>query len=148
MPSSPFPFPAHSNHALRRPARRLVLLGGGKGEHVSRDVIDEAESVRTCYRLRPAANVELAEDPLDVRRDRLRADHEPVGDLGLREPFREEAQDLALPRGQAVGGRPILSAQLRGAGQRPPHTGEELLRHERLDDVVVGPDDRSLLARS
>jgi len=48
--------------------------------------------VAVCIRhgLRPAPHPELPEDPLDVRRDGLRADHELLRDRALVEPGREE----------------------------------------------------------
>ena len=73
-------------------------------------------------------------------RDRLRADHEPVGDLGLREPLRQRLCDLALPRGQAVEADPFfgLSSAERVSARRT--RARSFLRHERFDDVVVGAD--------
>ena len=53
------------------------------------------------------------------------------------------ARRLRTSRSRGV--RPLVAsavrlAQLCRAGQRPPDTGDELVRHERLEDVVVGPD--------
>ena len=41
-------------------------------------------------------NAELREDVLDVRRHRLRADHEALGDLALIEPFGQLAEHVEL----------------------------------------------------
>jgi len=47
-----------------------------------------------------ASNFELAEDSLDVRRDRLRADHERRRNLFPRLSIGEEREDLALARAE------------------------------------------------
>jgi hypothetical protein len=43
---------------------------------------------------------QLAQDALDVRRDRLRADDERLGDLRLRRAVPEQGQNLALSPGE------------------------------------------------
>ena len=53
-------------------------------------------------RLGAAAHAELREHASDVVLGGLRRDHEPVGDLGVRQPRRDQAQDLALARGELV----------------------------------------------
>ena len=49
-------------------------------------------------RLGAGAHAELAEHPADVVLGGLRRDHQPVGDLGVREPGGDQRQDLALAR--------------------------------------------------
>src|SRR5215208_7881391 len=52
------------------------------------------------------ADAELREDRGDVMIGGLRRDEEPLGQLGVREPFPEEGEDLELPCRQARGVRP------------------------------------------
>src|SRR5215217_1674988 len=52
--------------------------------------------------LGPAADAELPENPLDVRGDGLRADHQHVRDLVLREAVGEVAENLPLARRQTA----------------------------------------------
>jgi hypothetical protein len=63
------------------------------------------EGVRGCLGSIPKS--ELAEDVADVVSCRLRADHLPVGDLGVRESLREKREHLALPAREvaAIAGR-------------------------------------------
>ena len=51
-------------------------------------------------RLDAAAHPEFSVDVLDVRSDRLRADHEETCDLGVGEPAREQFERLELAWGQ------------------------------------------------
>ena len=69
--------------------------------------------------LRPVAHARLGEDAVDVALHRRRAHDEPVGDLLVRQPLRDEDEHLGLARRQAVGQRRRLG-----------------LRH-RADDVVL-----------
>ena len=64
---------------------------------------------------------------LDVVADRLGRDHEPLGDLLVREPAREQPQDLDLARGQP--GRALAAPRDAMAG------GAE----HRLDGLGVEP---------
>ena len=57
--------------------------------------LDEAASEGEGDRLGAGIDAELREDVLDVGGDGLRADHEIRGDLTLRPPLGEEAEDLA-----------------------------------------------------
>ena len=45
----------------------------------------------------PVPEVELGEDPLDVRLDRRFLDDERGRDLGIREAARDELEDVAFP---------------------------------------------------
>ena len=65
--------------------------------------LDEAASEGEGDGLGTGMDAELREDVLDVGRDGLRADHEVRGDLTLRPPLGEEAEDLALARAEAGG---------------------------------------------
>ena len=62
-------------------------------------------------RLGATSNSELAEDSLDVRCRRLRADHEVAGDLFLGVALGEQVEDLVLSLCQGlqlpVGARPV-----------------------------------------
>src|SRR4029450_13704364 len=88
-------------------------------------------------RLRPAPNLELPENPLDVRGDGLGADHQPPGDLVLRMPLREELQNLVLTLRQRIEpvGRGSFE-RLRRLGQTSD-SGDQLPGVDGLDDVVV-----------
>jgi hypothetical protein len=63
----------------------------------------EPEQDRLRTRLAACAHVKLAQDRRDVVVDRLLGEHEPLGDLGVAEPLREEPKYLELTRSQ-VGG--------------------------------------------
>ena len=63
--------------------------------------LDEAAPECEGDCLRAGVDAELGEDVLDVGRDGLRADDEVRGDLTLRPPLGEEAEDLALARAEA-----------------------------------------------
>src|SRR5919198_2931498 len=58
--------------------------------------------------LRPRPHVELAEDPPQVRLDRLRAQEERRGDLAVRHPLRHKQRDLQLLRGELARERVAL----------------------------------------
>src|SRR4029453_774218 len=71
----------------------------GRKRSLSGDVADHvpvlfAEGQRDG--LRAAVHVELGQDPLNVRRNRFWADHEPASDLVLLAALGEEVQDLVL----------------------------------------------------
>src|SRR5205085_11426498 len=103
--------------------------------------VDQAVAVRVRHGLRSAPHPELAEDALDVRRDRLRADHELRRDRALVEAAREKVEDLLLARGQPAAGAAVRA--VRSAREMPPHAREELRPLERLDEVVVGADEEA-----
>ncbi len=63
--------------------------------------LDEPALERDRDRLRSSVDAELREDVLDVRRYRLRADHQLRRDLSLRASVCEEPEDLALARAEA-----------------------------------------------
>ena len=74
-----------------------------------------------CDRLRAAANLELAENVLDVGGNRLRGYHKLSGDLILRMTFCEEVQDFVLtlrqriePVGRALFQRDFKAMRVRG----------------------------------
>src|SRR5215203_7100643 len=87
--------------------------------------------------LRAAVDSELADHALDVRRDRLGADEEAARDAFLRDPGREQAQNLTLTPRQVI---PHARRPARGPGREPPDAREQLVGVERLDDVVVRPE--------
>src|SRR5438128_11970089 len=62
----------------------------------------EADLVGEYYGLKAIAEVEFAEQPVDVRFDRRFADDKLVGDLGVRKAAGEEGQDLTLAVGQLL----------------------------------------------
>src|SRR5438093_4417711 len=63
----------------------------------------EPEEDRLRARLAARAHVQLAKDRRDMVVDRLLGENEPLGDLGVAEPLRDELQHLELTRSQ-VGG--------------------------------------------
>src|SRR5512142_3412675 len=78
--------------------------------------------------LGPAVDAELAVDVLDVLLGRGDRDHEPVGDLSVREPFADESQHFELALGErlderdrrkGVSGRRRLRL-LTASGETPP----------------------------
>ena len=71
-----------------------------------------ANGVRS--RLGAAAHAELREHPADVVLGGLRRDHQPLGDLRVRQPRRDEAEHLALTCGQLVAS-PRTARAARGA---------------------------------
>jgi hypothetical protein len=73
---------------------------------LTQDGSHKPELVGECHRLRPAVDTELAEDPLDVRRDGVGADDELARDLIRAEAPREHAQDLQA----AADSTPTLTA--------------------------------------
>ena len=58
----------------------------------------EAEPCRLGGRQPAVAHAELAEDRRDVVVDRLPGEEEPFGDLRVGQAFRDEREDLQLPR--------------------------------------------------
>jgi hypothetical protein len=89
-------------------------------------------------------DVELLEDPLDVRSHGCRADDEPACDRGLVVAVGEEAQDLELALRQVGNARALCRV---GLGRRPldepAHARDELVRVDRLQDVVVAADEQA-----
>src|SRR5215831_2561084 len=74
----------------------------------------EARAIGEDHSLRPVTEVELVEDPRHALRDGGLVDRQPRGDVCVREPLRDEPQDLAL----AVVERRELGAR-RSLGRRP-----------------------------
>ena len=120
----------------REPAP-LILLGGD-------DPLDEPFAVLVGYvrqrqsmiasrsadrdRVRARVGLQLREDVPDVALDRLLADEQPAGDIGVRHPVGEQLQDLALARREHV----VLLL----AGQERRHQGgvdEALAARDLLD---------------
>ena len=98
-----------------------------------------AERVR-C-RLGPVAQTELAVDPAHVVAGGLLADDESSGDLGIREPFAEEREHLALAARERLGlrrrsSRPAEGAQERGGLVRLARSPEGLEGAERIPCLV------------
>jgi hypothetical protein len=91
--------------------------------------------VRERDRLRTAVDIELRENPLDVRSDRLRADDEVLRDLRLPEPVCEQPKDLGLASRKRAGSLFVHGERGRRS-HVPPDAREELVRGERLDHVV------------
>jgi hypothetical protein len=93
-------------------------------------------------RLGAASNSELAEDSLDVCRRRLGTDHEAAGDLFLGEALGQQIENLVLSLCQGlqlpIGARPV--AVRASPIQEAYDARDQLTRIDRLDQVVVGPD--------
>jgi hypothetical protein len=62
------------------------------------------EAMLNCPRgdIRSRVNAELAEDVLDVRARRTRADHQLLSKLSIRSSLCHQLHDFALPRGKRV----------------------------------------------
>src|SRR5262249_21342351 len=71
--------------ARARPRRAELIRGPGEAGVVGGD-----------HRLNPVAHAQLAEDAREVRLDRRLAEVEPGSELRVRQPRREQRQDLAL----------------------------------------------------
>src|SRR3954466_4894616 len=78
----------------------------------------EAMALGPQRRLRAVGDVELAEDPREVRLHRLVADLQPARDELVREPLDEEREHLALALGEA-GQRVGLGARGEDRPRRP-----------------------------
>src|SRR5215211_7204902 len=99
---------------------------------------DETRLVGRHHGLRAVAQVELHQHAADVRLDRLLADHQPLGELAVGQPFGDEAQDLSLARGQLtqpIGARCQPRAQARELADQPPGDGGSQQRLPRRDDA-------------
>jgi len=75
---------------------------------------DDAGLVRHDDRLRAVAQIELREDAADMGLDRVLAQHELGGDLGIRMAARDQSQNVELPCSEAG----ELLAIRRSAGSR------------------------------
>jgi hypothetical protein len=84
-------------------------------------------------------HAELDEDVVDVRRNCLAADRELAGDLLRRPAVCEQPQHLELALREIRGGRRLLLA-VGVVLDEPIHAREQLVRIERLHDVVVGAE--------
>ena len=93
-------------------AARGALPGrdDGRGRALGREPV----AVGVGDRLRAVAHARLGEHAVDVALDRRRADDEPLGDLGVREPVRRSG---SAPRPRAASGRRAARAPRR---PRPP----------------------------
>src|SRR6266511_2771111 len=128
---------AHRPNYLGCPAA-LPILGG------------KPEPGRLRGRLAARANAELPEDRRDVVVNRPLGEHEPLGDLGVAEPLRDEPEYLELARSQ-VGGVllrrrpqsprkpacPALPQSARDDGRRRPSTQLLKLVERAPENVVV-----------
>src|SRR5215213_1106649 len=127
------------------PAGGLRLGGAGEVRlHVLRiGDVDEVPLMRERDGLGTAVHAQLAEDALDVRRDRLRADEELARDVELPRAAREESEHLLLAwrELQVCGARHVFRSPDRTrSSQHRADAGEQLVGIKRLDDVVVGAD--------
>ena len=91
-------------------------------------------------RLGAAAHAELREHAPDVVLGGLRRNHEPVHDLGVRQPRGDQAQDLALARRELValapGRRATRDTELAQQGGSPVGVGAGA---ELLEGVARNP---------
>src|SRR3954466_12016296 len=69
-------------------------------------------------------DVDLAKDVAQVSLDRLLAEEQLGGDLGIRLPVDDEARDLQLARGQGVDPRGAGLAGLGWVMDAPPHLAQ------------------------
>src|SRR5690606_14611977 len=91
-------------HAPLGASRPFVAMSRGLGSALIRPP-PEAGLPRLHDGLGPARDPELAEEVGDVVADGLRADEQALGDLVVAETARDEAEHLALARGQVREGR-------------------------------------------
>jgi hypothetical protein len=83
---------------------------------------DETGFVGGDHGLCAVAEPELAQDVADVRLDGLVAVHEAVGDLVVREPGCDQAEDLELAAGERV--EVLGTGALRRGGGRTQRSGD------------------------
>ncbi len=88
--------------------------------------------------------MQLREDPLDVRSDCFAANHEPLGDLPLVQPVGQQLQHLALPRRQRA--VVTVASTLRQPAQKHANPCQQLLRCERLHEIVVASQEKTRYA--
>ena len=100
----------------------------------SRLVVEQPGSEREGDGLRAAVDVEFPEDVLDVRADGLRADHERAAISGCVRPSPSSRRTWSS-RGDRPRPRPRSRATV---SHEQAHAGEQLVRVERLHEVVVG----------
>src|SRR4051794_34431122 len=105
-----------SARSVRRAAATAAAAAGAGGTGTSATFNNKQEGgfgrlslclgsrAAQCERdgLRAAVDAELGQDPLDVRRNRLRTDEERLGDRVLIGTAREEVEYLAFARRQPV----------------------------------------------
>src|SRR5580700_4502249 len=84
----------------RSPSPERMILAGKTRQSSFRATASRQQSGRLgdLHRLRPAARVELLEEPAGVGLDRVLADEEAGGDLAIAEALGDEDQDLELAR--------------------------------------------------
>src|SRR5919204_5288564 len=87
-------------------------------------LVDDRFAKRNCDGVRSRVGLELREDVPHVALDRLLADEEPAGDVGVRHPVGEQLQNLALAAGEHV----LAVAREEGRHQR------------RVDEALAGDD--------
>src|ERR1700722_4318389 len=97
---------------------------------------DDARFVGDHDELRAVACTELGEDPADVRLGRRHTHVERLGQLRVREPARDQREDLALAFGERVelSWRARWRDPVREAGDEPP-------RDTRREQRLAGSDD-------
>jgi hypothetical protein len=91
-------------------------------------------------RLRSAVYTKLAENVIDVGRNGLATDDEPIGDLERADSFGQETQDFQLARSQP--GDHGLRHWPRVSDQ-PRDSNEELVRRNRLGQKVIAADEQT-----
>src|SRR3954470_23362871 len=89
--------------------RRLLTSAG----------LDQARLVRVDDRLDAIAQAQLLKDARHVRLRRGLADYEPLADLRVRQPAREQLEHLALTRRQLVDRRRLWPWRRRRGGAAP-----------------------------
>ena len=115
---------------MRARAPRVHLIGK----------LDEPVSVGERNRLGAAVDAKFAENALDVRGDRLRADRQLDGDVGLAASLGQEPKDFAFALGQVL---PVDTRRSGLTSDQPADPREQLLRSERRRDVVVGTNQQT-----
>ncbi len=94
-------------------------------------------------RLRAAVDGELGEDVLHVVGDGLWADDELGRDVDLSEAFGKPLEYGELALGEARLRRSREGLLSLRASEESAHAGEQLVRVDRLDQVVVGADQQA-----
>ena len=102
--------------------------------------LDQAMFVGDRDCLGAAVNPQLAEDPLDVRSDRLRANQKLTRDLGLSVSLREQSKHLALALGQILA---VETSCRWFASDETSDAREHLLGGERSGEIVVCADEQT-----
>ncbi len=78
----------------------LTWAPRGEAELFGDEALQQAQLPGPSEGLGPAMDAQLAMDVLDVLLGRCYRDHEPIGDLAVREPIADEPQHLELALAQ------------------------------------------------